>query len=196
MKFRWLGNSCIELIGEKHVLIDPNYVVGPERDPDYVLITHEHPDHFSEKAKRLNSVFYAPSVALETFRIKGKAVKPGQAIDHIEVVESFCYKSKESVGYLIKEKLRVLHLGDSFKAPEVKTDVLFVPIFREYHGEIIEMALKCKAKHVFPIHFSPEEKRDLAVELVSKLREKAVKSELMEIGEWIKDEDLEIVRRP
>ena len=37
MRLRWLGNSCVEIFGEKHIVIDPNYVVKPEGEIDYVL---------------------------------------------------------------------------------------------------------------------------------------------------------------
>ncbi len=186
MKFRWLGNSCIELIGVKHLLIDPNYIVSPSGNPDYVLVTHEHSDHFSEKAKGLKSVFLAPSEAVKTFNIEAKIVKPGDRVENIEVVESYCYKSLGSVGYLIHDDVRVLHLGDSFKSPRVETDIAFLPTFKDYQSEIVKAAKNCKAKIVYPIHYSPEKKLWEAEALVNKLRREGIESEIMGIGEWIK----------
>ncbi len=42
MRVRWLGNSCVEIFGKKHVVIDPNYIVEPKQEIDYLLVTHEH----------------------------------------------------------------------------------------------------------------------------------------------------------
>ncbi len=170
----------------KHLLIDPNYIVSPSGNPDYVLVTHEHSDHFSEKAKGLKSVFLAPSEAAKTFNIEAKIVKPGDRVENIEVVESYCYKSLGSVGYLIHDDVRVLHLGDSFKSPRVETDIAFLPTFKDYQSEIVKAAKNCKAKIVYPIHYSPEKKLWEAEALVNKLRREGIESEIMEIGEWIK----------
>ena len=40
MQIKWLGNACIEIKGEKNILIDPNYLKEPEIDPDLILVTH------------------------------------------------------------------------------------------------------------------------------------------------------------
>ncbi len=45
MKVRWLGHSCIEILGRTHVLIDPDYQREPLSKVKYIFITHGHEDH-------------------------------------------------------------------------------------------------------------------------------------------------------
>ncbi len=187
LTIRWLGNACVEIIGKKKILIDPNYLIPPNKELNYVLVTHEHPDHFREEAKEIKARFYAPETAIKAFNLENLAepVKPGNKIGNIEVVESFCLKSKESVGYLIYDKKKILHLGDSFKTPEVETDIVFLPIFKPYHKEIIEAAQKCKAETIYLIHYSPEKKMDVALELVGKMEKAGLNAKVINTGEQI-----------
>ncbi|MCK4449055.1 MAG: MBL fold metallo-hydrolase, partial [Anaerolineae bacterium] len=51
MRVRWLGHSCIEILGKKHILIDPDYLREPLPDIDYIFITHGHEDHLGKVAE-------------------------------------------------------------------------------------------------------------------------------------------------
>ncbi len=46
MKFRWLGEACVEIVARRHLLVDPNFRLDPQPDVDLILVTHEHDDHF------------------------------------------------------------------------------------------------------------------------------------------------------
>jgi hypothetical protein len=62
---------------------------------------------------------------------------------------------------------------------------MFVPIFKEYHKEILESVERCEAKFVYPFHFNPKSKLELAAQLVEKLRKGGRKAEIMKFGRWI-----------
>ena len=193
MRIRWLGNSCIEVQGRRHILIDPNFILEPEGKADYILVTHEHPDHFKVEALNYGNKILAPSSVIEEFGIKAIVVKEGMKIEIISVVKSYCWKSKESVGYLIKNKYTILHLGDSFKGPFYETDIIFTPIFRGHHDEIVEMVAKSKAKCAIPIHFKFDDKAKIIVaeKLVEKFKRKLnIGSIILKPGKWYFIEEL------
>ena len=50
MRIRYLGHSCIEIIGRHHILIDPDCTRDPEPEVEYVLISHAHEDHIRRVA--------------------------------------------------------------------------------------------------------------------------------------------------
>lgn len=77
MKSRWLGNSCIEIIGQQHLLVDPNFFLAAQPEVDLILVTHEHRDHFHEKAKGLEAPIWAPQSAVEAFDLEATIVEPG-----------------------------------------------------------------------------------------------------------------------
>lgn len=181
MKFRWLGNSCVEIVGRKHILIDPNYLIDPQPAIDYILVTHEHSDHFdAEKVRKLSGQIVAPRSVLDEFGVDARIVEPGDILENIRVVESFCWKSRGSVGYLIEDRRRLLHLGDSTKFPEVKADVAFVPVFPEYHDEIASGVMQIGASLVIPIHYSDEKRRNAEM-----LGKKIEICKLIRPGEWM-----------
>lgn len=186
MRFRWLGEACIEIEERRRLLVDPNYTVQPEPGLDRILVTHEHEDHFREEARDLNAPILAPRSAVEAFDLDATVVTPGDREGEIEVVPSFCYGSEESVSYLIHGgEARLLHLGDSFRSPDVSTDVVFVPIFADYHEEILEAIDTCGARVAYPIHYDPQEKSGLAEQLVEKIRQQGVESTILSVGEWV-----------
>jgi len=186
MKIRWLGNSCVEISAEKMILIDPNYVLKPEGKFDLVLVTHEHSDHIDpEKLKEIRyDKLLAPKATLEEYNIEGIEVKPGMEIDEVEVLESWCWKAKESVSYLYKG---ILHTGDSSKFPDVKADVVFTACFPDFYDEYVSEMKRLKPKLVIPIHYNPEkpEKRKNAKGLKEKLEKEGINCKIVEIGEVI-----------
>jgi L-ascorbate metabolism protein UlaG (beta-lactamase superfamily) len=185
MRFRWLGNACIEIVGKRHLLVDPNFVLPPEPTVDLILITHEHDDHFSGEARELEAPMWAPQSAVEAFDLAATVVKPGYTQGGVEVVPSFCYGSEESVGYLVHDEVALLHLGDSFRSPEVETEIIFVPIFADYHEEILEAIRTSGARWAYPIHYDPAEKRELAQRLAERIQAQGVEAGLLPLGEWV-----------
>ncbi len=182
MRLRWLGNSCVEIVADKRILIDPNYVVEPEQPIDIVLVTHEHSDHIdTEKLKKLEyQKLVAPRFVLENFKLEGLAAKPGDEIDGIRVFESWCWKAEESVSYYYAG---VLHAGDSAKFPDVENvKVVFTACFPDFYSDYVAEMKRLKPELVVPIHFSPE-KRKNAEGLKAKLEEAGIDCRILEIGE-------------
>jgi len=192
LAIRWLGNSCIEIKNRKHILIDPNFIAEPEGVADMILITHEHDDHFSPRAISYGKRIFAPKPAIKTFNIQAEEVREGMKIENVLVVKSFCWKSEYSVGYLIEDEFKILHLGDSFKSMGIETDLIFTPTFKEYHDQILDMIKVCRAKYAIPIHFDyfRAEKKELAEKLVEKIRSIGIRSRLLIPGKWVRVKDL------
>ncbi len=186
MEVGWLGNSCVEIIDNGiKVLIDPNYIAKPKEPINYVLITHEHSDHIdpTKLSKLEYKVIIAPKTVLKMYDLEGIEAKPGFEIDDIKVLESWCWKSQESVSYYYKG---ILHAGDSARFPDVKNvQVVFTACFPDFYDEYVTEMLKLKPNLVIPIHYS-NEKRNYAEGLVEKLRENKIPSRILNIGEFIK----------
>ena len=51
MRVRHLGHSCVEIQGQNHILIDPDYTRGPEPNVKYILVSHSHMDHIARIAE-------------------------------------------------------------------------------------------------------------------------------------------------
>ena len=186
MRVRWLGNSCVEVEGEKRVLIDPNYVIKPEGKFDFVLVTHEHSDHIDpEKLKEIEfGRLFAPSATLEEYGLDGESVRPGDEIDGIKVLESWCWKAKESVSYLC---YGVLHTGDSAKFPDAEAKLVFTACFPDFYEDYVREMKRLKPELVIPIHYdySREEKRKNAEGLVELLKREGINARIVEPGEVI-----------
>jgi len=42
MKIRYLGHSCVEIIGKHHILIDPDFTRDPLPDVEFICVSHAH----------------------------------------------------------------------------------------------------------------------------------------------------------
>jgi len=185
MRLRWLGNSCVEIFGEKHIVIDPNYVVKPEGEIDYVLVTHEHEDHFDmEKFKQLDvKKLVAPDFVLKQYGLEGIKAEVGKEIDGIKILESWCWKAVESYSYFYNG---VLHPGDSAKFPDAKdVKVAFTACFPDFYEQYVEEMKRLKPKLVIPFHYSPEKKRKDAEGLKELLDKEGINCKIVEVGEEI-----------
>lgn len=184
MKIRWLGNSCVEVTEERCILIDPNYIVEPDEEVDLVLVTHEHTDHIDKD--KLNTLRYkkliAPASTLELHNLKGIPAKVGEIIEGVEILESWCWKSQESVSYCYNG---VLHAGDSAKFPDTKAEVVFTACFPDFYDEYVREMRRLSPKLVIPIHYS-DEKRKHAEGLKRRMDEANIGCKLLKVGEEIK----------
>ena len=184
MKVRWLGNACLEVFSERHILIDPHFVVKPNQSTDLLLVTHEHDDHFStEKCGDMlqTTRIYAPKTTLDKFNLEGVAVKAGDKIDGMEVLESHCWGARESVSYFING---LLHAGDSARFPSadnVKT--VFTACFPEYYDDYLQAFKKLRPNLVIPFHYDIEKDLDKAKGLKKRLNREGVRCRLLELGE-------------
>ncbi len=185
MKVRWLGNSCVEIVAEKRVLIDPNYILKPEK-VDVVCVTHEHSDHIDvEKLKGVEfKTLLAPEATVREHKLEEfnpVIVKAGDEFDGIKVLESWCWKAKESVSYLC---YGVLHTGDSAKFPEAKgVKLAFTACFPDFYEEYLKELSKIKPELVVPIHYDYERKRENAEKLVELLKENGLNARILKPGE-------------
>ncbi len=183
MKVRWLGNSCIEIFGSKHLVIDPNFKVPPEPDIDYILVTHEHADHFDMNCyKQIDAQLIAPRTTLDEYGLEGIEARAGEEIDGIKVLESFCWKSKESCSYFVDG---LLHSGDSARFPDVSgVRAVFTACFPSNYDDYIFEFQRLKPELVIPIHYD-EEKKDNAIGLGERVRGAGMEFRLLEVGETI-----------
>ena len=159
MRIRWLGNSCVEILDEKHILIDPNYLVEPYKGVEIVLVTHEHSDHFDKKKfEKLNvEKLIAPKATLEEYELDGIEAKPGMEIEGIRVYESWCWRAKESCSYYYND---ILHAGDSAKFPDVEdVKLVFTACFPDYYEEYLKEFKRLKPELIVPFHYSAEKLR-------------------------------------
>lgn len=186
MKVRWLGNAGIEIFGDKHIYIDPNFKVEPEREADIVLLTHEHDDHFApDDYKRWaeDADLYAPETSLKNFDVKGKSVVPGDEIGEIKVLNSDCWGSEESVSYFYRG---LLHSGDSNIFPEAEgVELIFTACFPDYYDDYVSAFKRLEPDLVIPFHYDPEEDMDDAEGLVSLMDEENIPNRILEHGESI-----------
>lgn len=183
MRVRWLGNSCIEIIADKHIVIDPNFIVPPEQGVDLVLVTHEHADHFDTDCyKQIEAPLIAPRTTLAEYGLAGVEAKPGGEIDGIKILESSCWKSPESVSYFT---YGLLHSGDSAKFPDASdARVIFTACFPGNCDDYISEFQRLKPELVVPIHFD-EEKKENAIGLGKRIGEAGMNFRILEAGETL-----------
>ena len=153
MKVRYLGHSCVEIIGKHHILIDPDFTRSPEPGVEYICITHSHKDHIGRVAEVPSGLVLAsPDVCeiaaeLGVSRDRLKSVKPGKQVANIQILPGYSrgddpvYKffyilfrrrfpepGGTPLSYLIKDEATLLHIGDAHDAPlQVRPDILCLP---------------------------------------------------------------------
>jgi len=155
MKVRWLGHSCIEILGKNHILIDPDYLREPLPDIDYIFITHGHEDHLGKVAEIQASAVLTAKDVCEIARGQGVpmqrlfAVEPGDVVESVQVFPGYSsvgwlselwarlwgrrhrFPGGTPLSFLVEDDLSLLHIGDGVRAPEgVNPDVLCLPYRR------------------------------------------------------------------
>jgi len=153
MKVRYIGHSCVEIVGEHHILIDPDFVRQPDDGVDYICITHAHKDHIGRVAEVPAGYIVASSdvceiaAGLGVGRERLMPVEPGQQIANIQIlpghsrvndpVYSFFYMLFQRrrvepggtpLSFLVHDRASLLHIGDAHDAPlPVNPDILCLP---------------------------------------------------------------------
>jgi len=153
MKVRFLGHSCIEIIGYRHILIDPDFIIEPEPGIEYICITHGHKDHIGRLPEIPTGVVVAsPDVCQMAERMgishhRLRPLQPGEQIANIlalpgysqtqGLVYTFLFlllkwrkpePATTPLSFLIRDDANLLHIGDAHKAPlDVKPDILCLP---------------------------------------------------------------------
>jgi L-ascorbate metabolism protein UlaG (beta-lactamase superfamily) len=189
MQIKWLGNACIEIKGEKNILIDPNYLKEPEIDPDLILVTHEHSDHIdpAKLDKFSDYKLYAPQTVFDEYDLDGVKIEDGSKIDNdIKVIGCDCYGTEEAVCYFFNG---IYHTADasSYPDPGEAVALLFTACFSNLYDEYLESIEKIRPGLTVPYHIDPNNDEDLeeAEGLKDKLLENDIKAVVMSLGEEI-----------
>jgi len=153
MKIRFLGHSCIEINGYRHIVIDSDFTTEPESGVEYICVTHGHQDHIGRLAEIPTGVVVAsPDVCHMATQMgvshhRMRPVQPGEQIANIQVLPGYSqtrgffyrflyfllYRRKPEpattpLSFLILDDASLLHIGDAHKAPlNVKPDILCLP---------------------------------------------------------------------
>ena len=169
------GHSCVRLeTGDRAVVVDPGVFTEPDAvdGATAVLITHEHPDHWTPDNLRATQapVFTIEAVAAQ---IRDQApdvaervtvVTPGQSLNVGVPVEVIGRKHAvihpelphfDNSGYLLTvDGTTVFHPGDSLTVPGIAPDVLLLPVSAPWLkvSECIDYARDVGARRSVAIH--------------------------------------------
>jgi L-ascorbate metabolism protein UlaG (beta-lactamase superfamily) len=153
MKVRYLGHSCVEIIGQHHILIDPDFTREFEPDVEYILITHAHRDHIGRVNEVPDAYVLASQDVCEIVTEMGVAshrvlpVLPGYQVANIKILPGFSRTNDPlytffyvlfrmrfpepggtPLSFLIKDEATLLHIGDAHEASlSVRPDILCLP---------------------------------------------------------------------
>ena len=177
MNIEVLKHSSIKLTGSKIIYFDPFQIETNLNDADYIFITHDHYDHYDEKAIEMvmneKTILIVPTCLEERVRMisdKVLVVEPQNTynIDDITftTIPSYninsLYHPKENgyVGYnVLIDGISYYIMGDTdhtIESNQVKTDICFVPIGGTYTMNVEEAAAyinSLKVIKVIPIHY-------------------------------------------
>lgn len=138
MRVRFLGHSCVEIVGRRHILIDPDFTHNPEPDVEYILVSHAHRDHIGRVAELAGGkVVAAPDVCEIAARMgvpEGRLlpVQAGDTVANIQVLEGFSrvggaaynffhfiFRRRRPdpggtpLSFLVEDEMSLLHIGDA-----------------------------------------------------------------------------------
>ena len=165
---------------DKKIYIDPFQMKMEAHDADYILITHDHYDHFSPedigKAANSGTLLVVPEKMLGKAQdVSGLVkqivtVKPGvyreveglefETVPAYNILKPFHPKSAEWVGYVLRiGGKRIYIAGDTDATKEakaVKCDVALIPIGGTYTMDVkkaAELADAIRPDVVIPTHY-------------------------------------------
>ena len=175
-----LCHSCIRINKEKVIYFDPFKIEKNYNDADFIFITHDHYDHYSEedieKVEKNNTVIVAPEELLTKLLRKGfdreniVLVEPNESytvegikfetVPSYNIDKQFHPRANDWVGYIIElGGVRYYIAGDTditVEAKQVKCDVAFVPVGGTYtmdYKEAAELVNTIKPEIAVPIHY-------------------------------------------
>ena len=162
------------------IYVDPLEIPDERHDADYILITHDHYDHFSPEDIR--KVVKAGCILVAPEKMAGKAQEVSDAVGRMETVKPSIYreinglefetipayntlkpfhpKSAEWVGYILRiDGKRIYIAGDTDATKEakaVKCDIAIVPIGGTYTMDAkkaAELVNTIRPDIVVPVHY-------------------------------------------
>ena len=175
MRITKFGHACVrvELAGSV-VVVDPGVFTGPEAvdGATAVLITHEHPDHWSaEHLRRTDAEIWtidavadqladaAPDLSERVRRVApGESFDAGVPVTAVGELHAVIHPEIPRVhnsGYLLDlDGLLVYHPGDALTGPGVAVDLLCVPVSAPWlkASEAIDFARAVGAPRNLAIH--------------------------------------------
>jgi L-ascorbate metabolism protein UlaG (beta-lactamase superfamily) len=176
MKITKFGHSCL-LVEEKgaRFIVDPGNSSGRRQDNavdiDAILITHDHPDHWTLESvqelvkNNLNAKIFTTSevskklkehgIASEVLAHKQKAEVKGVVIEGWGKKHAMILKSIpliENTGYFIGE--RFFYPGDAIDPPKKRVEILAFPATAPWMkiSEAVEFGVKVRPRVAFPVH--------------------------------------------
>lgn len=174
-QLRWLGHDSFQLTSEsKTIYIDPFQLKGG-RQADYILITHEHYDHFDmasiDAIKNTNTVFIGPKIVTDQLGESVITLLPGDnhttpdftvlAVPAYNLNKPFHPKADNKLGFVLElGGKRLYHAGDTDLISEMSQlgpiDVALLPVSGTYvmtATEAVEAAKIMKPKVAIPMHY-------------------------------------------
>jgi L-ascorbate metabolism protein UlaG (beta-lactamase superfamily) len=153
MRVRYLGHSCIEIIGKHHILIDPDFIREPEKGVEYILVSHAHKDHIARIAEIPTGIVVASedvcNIAFDLGVSKDRLlpVSVGDQIENIKILRGFSMvggfiyslfyflfrwrlpdPGGTPLSFFIEDEITILHIGDAHKVKlDITPDILCVP---------------------------------------------------------------------
>jgi len=153
VKIRYLGHSCVEIVGRHHILIDPDFTREPLPDVEYICVSHAHKDHLGKVAQIPTGIVLASQDVCEIALKMGvpssrlQPVSVGEHIDNIEILPGFSVVKDPvyfifrllfrfsipdpggtPLSFFIQDDADLLHVGDAHQFPlEVHPDILCLP---------------------------------------------------------------------
>ncbi len=205
MKIIWYGHACFWFeINDVRILIDPYPEVDDDMigDVDYILVTHEHSDHYGKTPllSRLRGAkvigpkpVYLMAISdgiTNVMEIEDKQeVQLGEGIK-VRAIYMEHPSSQYPVGYLIIGEKRILHTGDTYSSPHFKrlkgkVDVLIVPISGRSTAnerEAADIVEDIRPKLVIPMHYG----------IYSQVNPEKLQNELRKRRVWVRVKVLDI----
>ncbi|MFA6269250.1 MAG: MBL fold metallo-hydrolase [archaeon] len=216
MKLTKYAQSCFLLEDKKiKILLDPGFLLLNEQtikewmNPDFILVTHKHQDHFFEEAvSKITSAktkIYAtketansyPNTKFEIIQEKDKFKLAELTIEVVHAIHGYNpllkggKEAKEEVGYIIDTgKQKIYHTGDTICFNnDYKCEIILLP-FTGYGLTMapFEAALFAKetgAKLIIPMHYdNPKYPVDMK-RMEEELQKNELKYKILKIGESI-----------
>lgn len=174
-------HSSIRIKSDRGIIyIDPFHMRQEPHDADYVLVTHQHYDHFSvddiRKVIKDTTVIVSPESMIDDARelepeVKEViGVKPGvykeisglelETVPAYNTLKPFHPKRAEWVGYILRlEGKRIYIAGDTGltkEAKEVRCDIALLPVGGTYTMDVkraAELANTIRPEYVIPTHY-------------------------------------------
>ena len=175
VQVRWLGHDGFQLRNDNQVIyIDP-YKVPAGQPADYILITHEHGDHFDretiDRLKQINTVNIGPKSVTDQLDEMAIPLAPGehfeakgftvQATAAYNTDKRYHPKDEGKLGYIIEiAGQRLYHAGDTDLIPEMDElgpiDLALLPVSGKYvmtAEQAVEAVAHIKPRAVIPMHY-------------------------------------------